>query len=229
MPIPDKAKHWLLSLQTSNAGDRHYAVAILSEIGPPAERALPALIVACQDLDEESGTSANAAVAIRRLAPPRVTLPILINCLSDPRPIPVGFSAFSLLDLSDDVDCSEAIPALRAALGTKDEYAWLEVARALSKIDPEHSASLLLPGVMKILSEPATQPHRLSKRLVQSFTLQVAANLGSRAKECLPQIIALTNAPDNLVSNAAVRAINRIESGTNSNTIEQTNHPAETK
>ncbi len=214
MPLPQEVKS--AAGRRWNVEKRHIAVDILSAMGPPAKDAVEALVIACAD--EDDAISANAAVEIRKIAPPNVAIPILIKCLGDPRPEPVAAAAFCLLDLAEnpEIDCSESIPALRAALGTRNEYAWLEVARALSQIDPHHAAILLLPNISKILSEPPNQPHLFPKRLIQAFALNVVENLGPTAKECLPQLFSLTNTPDTMVREAAIRAIAKIEAGTNS-------------
>ena len=93
---------------------------------------------------------------------------------------------------------------------TREEWGWFETARALSKIDPDHSATLLLPNVSKLLSEPATVPHRFPKRILQLFALEIAANLGPPAEQCLPHLLSLTNAPDEMIKRAANKAVKRI-------------------
>ncbi len=210
IPVLERWKSRLLAKQQSDGFKQYVAVNVLSAIGPAAEKAVPALTASCADRD--SAVSANSATAIRHIAAPETAIPILTKCLSDGRPSPMAAAAFNLYDLADNsADCSAAIPALRAAVARPHEVVWFEAARALSRIDGEHSADLVMARAVDILQEDPNKPHFLARRTIQIWIPEILGNLGTNARAAVPCLLTLETNRYDTVREAARRAISKID------------------
>lgn len=217
LPLPERLRFRLMELPTEKLLKRHAAVDLLSALGPAAAPAIPALTISSADPD--AAISANSLVAIRQVGAPVIALPILTKGLHDPRAVTAASAAWSVYDLAvGRTDCSSAIPALRETLQrptrTRDgEHLWFETARALSFIDPAHSADLIMPAILGRLQEQHVSNHFLSAGRYQLWLLEIVGNLGPAAKDAAPAVKTLANATDDHVRQAAQRTLEKIQAG----------------
>jgi HEAT repeat protein len=151
----------------------------LGQIGPAAEAAVPALIRLIDSADDQSRREAILALAAIGPAA-REAAPRLVKLLELPEePFRAG-AAYALAMLEAD----EAAPLLKQGLTSGDELLELASAWGLLHLDPENEAFIAL--VVPRLSRGLTH----DRPLVRLKAAEAAAELGLRAKEALPALIA---------------------------------------
>lgn len=172
----DELAVWLKKLETGAPRDKTTAVRMIGEIGPLAEKAIPALGKAIQT--DDPGLRDEVAIALGRInSDPDRTVPILAKLLADPAPI-VRHSAIEALVGFGPV-AKPALDPLKAHL--KDKELWIRVsaARAIAQIDYGNDANheLVIPELIAGL-----------KSEQQQISMEAIQGLAFIGKAAVPQL-----------------------------------------
>jgi HEAT repeat protein len=172
---------------------RQSAAVALERIGPAAAEAVPALIQALGDADEN--VRAKAAVALGRIGPAAAeAVPALIQALGDADENVRAKGAVALGGIGPAA--AEAVPALIAALGDANENIRESAAWALGKIGP--AAAEAVPALIAALGD--------TDKDVRAKAIAALRWIGPAAVPALIQ--ALSSADENVRANA-VRALEK--------------------
>jgi len=174
---------------------REAAADALAEMGPQAVDAVPALIQALRNEEEDSDLRQAASDALGAIGSEAV--PVLVQALADEDERVRWAAARALEDMGPQA--VEAIPALIQALRDGDEDVSWAAASALGDIGPE-----AIPVLIEALGERDTN--------VRRGAILALGWIGPEAKEAAPLIIqALEGEEDWLVRSSAARALGWIE------------------
>jgi HEAT repeat protein len=123
-------------LQDKDANIRRRVAAQLSQFGPAAKEALPALQQAVED--EDRGVAVQAAEALWKIDRQKTGLPALVRGLVA-KDMPVRREAVRVLGAMGP-EAKDAVPALLSATQDADNLVRAEALQALQRVDPEAAA-----------------------------------------------------------------------------------------
>jgi HEAT repeat protein len=160
---------------------RAFSAEALANIGPEADKAIPALMEAAIDPVNDWTVRYSAALAIGRIGPNALpAVPTLIRVIlnkSENRLVrPAATKALGEIG----PDAREAIPALKECLKDSDYSVRAEAAYALWRID--QNMELVVPAAIEILNN---DKDFLAQRRVVGFV----GELGNKAKPAVPALI----------------------------------------
>ena len=187
-------------LKEENA--RYSAALVISELGPSAAAAVPALIGA---LKRESSpeTERELLLALAAVgADAKDAVPLLIHKLSDTSPLVRRPAILALGRIGSAA--KSALPALAKLAGAQDErerhlLAWAEVC-----IDPQNAQYIrqAMPVLVKGLEDPLP--------LVRLLALEALRLIGDGAKDAVPALLKTLSDPDPEVRHEALMALAQI-------------------
>jgi HEAT repeat protein len=211
-------------LNVPEIDDRRYAAQALKEIGPEDKAAVPALIEALKDKDEEVPNVAAWALArIGQAAFPglidalkdddrdfrlwiaralwrigAVAVPALTKALSDEDVRVRGRAALVLVKIAPETKA--AVPALTDALSDEDERIRENAAEALGKIGTDAKAAV--PALTDALSD--------EDEWIRSSAAVALVNIGADVKAAIPVLIEALKSDDRKVRSQAAWALGQI-------------------
>src|SRR5262249_44133610 len=94
-----------------------------------------------------------------------------------------------------------AVPALKRIAGDRENFARLVAVQALAKIDPPQTVELV-PGLLELLRDETNYG--------RPFVAQTLGELGPRAKDAVPLLLAAQNSDDSQLRDAATEALKKI-------------------
>jgi HEAT repeat protein len=177
--IDEPVKVLIAVLSTADENRSQWEAALwLSEIGPSAKDAVPALCKALKKAEKDTRSKAvEALTAIRAQAD--IAVPALIAALKDDEWLVRSYAAHALQAYG--ADAKQAIPALREALRDKNGHVRYSAAEALWTM--EHDAGAVVPTLVDTLKLDDSPYAR-------SGTADVLGKIGPAAKQAIPQLTA---------------------------------------
>jgi HEAT repeat protein len=190
----------LADLGSKDAQARTRAALALGELGPDAQRAIPALFKVLKDGDEN--LARDAAQALRAIgAPSRDDLPLLIAGLRDNSPRVRGYAVEALGKMGPEA--RSAVPNLVPVLRAKETDPELrqQAARCLGQIGAA-AATEGVPALSEALKD--------SEAVVREAAAEALGKFGGQARAAAPSLIAVVADRETTVRRAALAALAQI-------------------